>query len=436
MATVIGQAISNIGQSLAGNIPRTFWPQTPSPAPTSVGVQAKAPVTTTQSNTLPTGQAKAPSTGSSFSSSTLAQQQALNNANKNTPGYVPLVTDGIMGPKTQAAINQYGGSSQTQQKAPTTQATSQTQPPQNNNGLYGQLVNNLSNQGTSQYQNAASNAREQLQNLSTDTNDIDLARKNLTKQIGIDTDAQAAIRNQAIPLEFQQGRGQVLQQAQLQKEGQLQGILGNLLTQRAQQQSGLASAAGIAGNQQSQQQGAIGSAAGLAAPQFPSYTSAQFNPVTGDYGTVGGGKYGSGPAAVSNIQSIQDAQTAYNNIQRDVPAIDNQFSAIANYAQQAGLTGNSPILAGFQNRFGTNFATNPAVIGFNQAISSLNQLLQAQGEAPIDPHTATMQTIQQAQQTVKSNLARKQSSYQNYLNSGSTSSTGSTGSTGAANPWR
>jgi len=300
-----------------------------------------------------------------------------------------------------------------------------------NNGLYGQLVTGLANQGNSQYQQAATGARDQLQKMSTDTSDIDMARKNLAKQIGINTDAQAAIRTDAIPLEFQQGRGQVLQQAQAQKEAQLQGILGNLLTQRGQQQAGLTSAAGIAGNQQSQQQGAIGSAASMAAPQFPSYTSAQFNPVTNSYGSVGGGQYGSGPTALSNIQSAQEAQTAFNNIQRDAPAIDNQFSAIANYAQQAGLTGSSPILTGFQARFGQNFLTNPAVIGFNQAITSLNQLLQAQGEAPIDPNNATMQTVQQAQQTVKQNLARKQSSYQQYLGQTGNSSGGSGGSGGS-----
>lgn len=443
---------SNLKQLISNSF---FGPKTPTPT-ASVGVQAKAPIVTPTSNTIAKNQVKTTTASPSFNIATLAQQKALNAKGAG------LTEDGILGPKTQAAITKYSapaqnaydiktglltdygrsiGKQEVNTKAqPTVQnqenAGNTQEPYSVNKGLYGQLVTGLANQGNSQYQNAASSARDQLQNMSTDTNDIDVARKNLAKQIGIDTDAQAAIRSQAIPLEFQQGRSQVLQQAQQQKEAQLQGLLGNLLTQRGQQQSGLASAAGIANSQQSQQQGALGSAAGFAAPQFPGYTSSQYNPVTNEYSTVGGGQYGSGPAAVSNIQSIQDAQTAKNNIQRDMPAIDNQFSAIANYAQQAGLTGGSPILAGFKNRFGSNFATNPAVIGFNQAISSLNQLLQAQGEAPIDPNSATMQTIQQAQQTVRSNLQRKQSSYESYLTNGGTSTNNGKSSTGSSSGYK
>lgn len=418
----------------------------PKNAPTPVGVQAQGPATPTNTNIISTKDTKTtskPSTTSSTANGTSGNSPMVGGKTfaQASAGVTDRAQLGQLAQQYQNAGKQGFTPTQTTPTTPTPTTTTPTSPAATsgaqsgvsspytvNNGLYGQLVTGLANQGNSQYQQAASGARDQLQKMSMDTSDIDLARNNLSKQIGLNSDAQAAIRTDAIPLEFQQGRGQVLQQAQAQKEAQLQGILGNLLTQRGQQQSGLASAAGIAGNQQSQQQGAIGSAAGMAAPQFPSYTSAQFNPVTNSYGSVGGGQYGSGPTALSNIQSAQEAQTAFNNIQRDAPAIDNQFSAIANYAQQAGLTGNSPILTGFQARFGQNFLTNPAVIGFNQAITSLNQLLQAQGEAPIDPNNATMQTVQQAQQTVKQNLARKQSSYQQYLNQGS-SANGSSGGT-------
>lgn len=63
--------------------------------------------------------------------SVLAQQQSLNQANKNTAGYVPLVEDGIAGPKTSAAIAQYGYNTQTgQPNNPTTTAsTTPTQTP-------------------------------------------------------------------------------------------------------------------------------------------------------------------------------------------------------------------------------------------------------------------------------------------------------------------
>lgn len=443
--SIIKQLIKNFGQSMAGNgiDPRKQnFDGTPK---NTVGVQAQGPATPAVTNTVPSNQVKTstkPVTSSSTANGTSGTAPMVGGKTfaQASAGITDRAQLGALAQQYQNAGNQ--GSTHTQ-PAPTTAstapkspvATSGTQsgvssPYTVNNGLYGQLVTGLANQGNSQYQQAASGARDQLQKMSTDTSDIDMARKNLAKQIGINIGQQADIRSDAIPLEFQQGRGQVLQQAQQQKEAQLQGILGNLLTQRGQQQAGLTSAAGIAGNQQSQQQGAIGSAAGMAAPQFPSYTSAQFNPVTNSYGSVGGGQYGSGPTALSNIQSAQEAQTAFNNIQRDSPAIDNQFSAIANYAQQAGLTGSSPILTGFQARFGQNFLTNPAVIGFNQAVTSLNQLLQAQGEAPIDPNNATMQTVQQAQQTVRQNLARKQSSYQQYLGQTGNSSGSSGGSGG------
>ena len=40
--------------------------------------------------------------------SVLKQQQDLNIANKTTQGYTPLIEDGLAGPKTQAALTQYG----------------------------------------------------------------------------------------------------------------------------------------------------------------------------------------------------------------------------------------------------------------------------------------------------------------------------------------
>lgn len=377
----------------------------------TVGVQAKAPLTPPVTNTLPSNQVKTASKTTSASSTA------------NGTGATPLVGGKTFAQASQgitdraqlgALATQYqNAGSQTPSTTATTASTSPatTPAPQNttqspytvNNGLYGKLVTGLANspQNSPQYKDAQAAYQK----------DIGDYNKSVQNEAG----ALAGEANRAIPLQFVQGRQQVLQSQYAQQQAGLGGLV-----------SGAASALGAANTNQGLTQQALGQAAGLAAPQFPGYTSAEFNPASGTYGTVGEGQYGSGPEAVSNIQSIQDAQTGINNIQKDSPAIDNQFSAIANYAQQAGLTGNSPILAGFQNRFGSNFATDPAVIGFNQAISSLNQLLQAQGEAPIDPNSATMQTIQQAQQTVKSDLARKQSSYQDYLSKGS-SSGGKTG---------
>ena len=71
------------------------------------------------------------------------------------------------------------------------------------------------------------------------------AQSNLAKQIGMDIEAQANLKNTPIPLTFQQGRGQVLQQAQAQKEAALQGLLSNTLTGRGQTLSALGTRAGL-----------------------------------------------------------------------------------------------------------------------------------------------------------------------------------------------
>lgn len=175
---------------------------------------------------------------------------------------------------------------------------------------------------------------------------------------------------------------------------------------------------------------AAGTVFGAGINQQGSYGAPAFNPLTGEY-TSGDGAF-SGVDASSNIQSVKDLTTKINDIDSQSTAVDNNFSRAIDYATNAGLTGSVPILAGFQNRFGAGFLTNPAVIGFNNAIGALNQQLTGLGQPPIDPDTATADTIKQAQQTIKKNLLTQKSNYQttkdNLLKGGTTSS-GSTGGT-------
>lgn len=298
----MGNIIRNAESYFGGTTPK------PGSLQSSIGVQAKAPTTPPQTNSLPKNQIN-----------TSTQKPAVQSSTANgTAATAPMVGGKTFAQASQgitdrnqlgALARQYQTPQTTTQTPPVTQATTQstTQPttppastqtaaPQGytqNKGLHGQLIAGLANQGNSQYQTATSADRAQLENMSTNTSDIDAARAQLAKQIGLDTSAQAAIKSEAIPLEFQQGRGQVLQQAQMQKEAQLQGLLGNLLTQRGQQQSGLASAAGISQGQQSQQQGALQSAAGFSSPQQVSPTNVPFDPVTGTYGTPAATAYDS-----------------------------------------------------------------------------------------------------------------------------------------------
>lgn len=397
----------------------------------SIGIKAQTPIVVPTSNTLPANQVKTNPVSQVKSQMTIPTPVATN---KPIVGYSASGSPIYGGPGTLSGgtvANNYGQSTnasspintpiviptQTIQDKPQETSQNQSSYNQNNPGLYGQLITALANQ-SNQSNQPTTGIVQNLQggDYSQRIQDA-IAAQN--RSVNINQDLNQAINDQtkaAIPIEFQQGR-----QAALQRDYGVQAQAATQTAQNATQiagltQSGLTSAGGLANSQQGLLQQALQQAASGATPQFPSYTSAQYNPTSNSYSTVGGGQYGSGPEAVANINSIQDAQKQIGLIDQNSQAIDNQFSAITNYAQQAGLTGNSPILEGFKNKFGSNFSTNPAVIGFNQAINSLNQTLQQLGESAIDINTATQTTIQQAQQTVKSDLARKRASYEEYNN--------------------
>lgn len=97
----------------------------------------------------------------------------------------------------------------------------------------------------------------------------------------------ADIKSQAVPLEFQQGRAQVVQQASAEKERALEQGVQNLVTARGQDIS------------------ALTSAAELAKPSVAAYGQTVFNPLTGQYE---GGGLGGTPDVNSLAQQVANGQ--------------------------------------------------------------------------------------------------------------------------------
>lgn len=163
-----------------------------------------------------------------------------------------------------------------------------------NTGLYGQLIYSLANQGLNgnqAYQQALPAYNQAVNNLSN-------FNQNLAK-------ANAGIESQPIPLEFQQGREQVLARQAASQQAALQGAI-------QQQQQAL----GYGLQQQGLTQQALQQAAGLAAPQLAGYNQQAFNPVSGQFG---GGNSGQNPQSqaqqyaqdvLSGNRSYQDAVSA------------------------------------------------------------------------------------------------------------------------------
>ena len=204
--------------------------------------------------------------------------------------------------------------------------------PDNSSGnSFGGLVSKLANtaeQGSSGYNQA-------VQNLAT-------FNQNLAKQYG-------NIESMPIPLEFQQGREQVLARQAASEEAALQGAV-------TQQQT-----------QQQQQLGALGTAAGLAQPQLGQYGQAYYNPLTA--GSAGGGT-GVSPSDPFYATLQQYAQMAANG----------QYSAIP-----ASVTGN-PALSAQLNQMAT--AINPS---YNPVQSSAQSSIQTQQAGTVASYQSALQ---------------------------------------------
>lgn len=365
--SLISNAFGNTNTGVVGKINNSLG--LGSSQPSTLGVQAKAPVVAPQKNTLPPNQIKTTltpqiqsstqngTTGNKFDANVLATQKALNLKGAG------LKEDGILGPLTSAAIAKYSNQSAPQSTPQVTQPTQQTGYTPNA-GLFGQLITGLANQSQSQPIN---NISQQLESgdYQQRINDA-IAAQN--RAVGINQALNQAINDQtksAIPITFQQGR-----QAAIQRDYGVQADAAVRAAQNAQNiasttQAGLTSAGGLRNTQQGLIQQALQQAAGFSAPQLAGFNQQVFNPVTG---TMGGGNI---QDAVSTIaQKVQRGEMTYNDA---IQALSGYGQGGVNALQQALPSGfniaQSNTLAGQQG------SIKPAFDYATQAMNNLQNIV-------------------------------------------------------------
>lgn len=330
--SLISNAFGNTNTGVVGKINNSLG--LGSSQPSTLGVQAKAPVVAPQKNTLPPNQIKTTltpqiqsstqngTTGNKFDANVLATQKALNLKGAG------LKEDGILGPLTSAAIAKYSNQSAPQSTPQVTQPTQQTGYTPNA-GLFGQLITGLANQSQSQPIN---NISQQLESgdYQQRINDA-IAAQN--RAVGINQALNQAINDQtksAIPITFQQGR-----QAAIQRDYGVQADAAVRAAQNAQNiasttQAGLTSAGGLRNTQQGLIQQALQQAAGLAVPQNYSPTSIPYNPVTGQFGGLAGNAAG----GLGNIGAFQQQQQQGADTQTMLSAYNQTSGLIKNFKNQ------------------------------------------------------------------------------------------------------
>jgi hypothetical protein len=186
-------------------------------ANTTLGVQAKAPITSTPTNTIPSNQIKAPSTSPAPSSIqggvqpdyTLHQGESMDAYYQRTQGQNQSQAKAQTQPTTPPQTT-----TPPQIAQPSTPTTQQFSP--QDQGLYGQLIAALANKSTQPSPDYLQ-AQQQAQDFN----------RQLTQSKTEEASQLGANAQNPIPLEFQQGRGQVIQgQYQQQQAGLASGFAG------------------------------------------------------------------------------------------------------------------------------------------------------------------------------------------------------------------
>lgn len=318
----------------------------------SMGSQAKAPeqnvpkpsmsIAPTQVKTVPnqpTGNTTQASQGTPTVNTTA---QINNSAGTLNPNYnvQPGVTQGI----TQQP--------QTTATGANTQSQGQPSPYTPNSGLYGQLIAGLANnysRPSAEYQQATQDYKGAVGNLA-DFN------KNLATAYG-------NIESQPIPLEFQQGREQVLARQAASQQAALQGAVN-------QQQAAL----GFANTQQGQQQGALAAAMQAAGQTL---TPGQYQP----FNEANGGGFGAGlergrvAANYSyNTNLSQDFAAQAAQLQQPMQALHTVAGQAAQFLEANGLNSNTSTLANSAINQGLK-QTNPAAYATIKAVGAEAQTL-------------------------------------------------------------
>jgi len=219
------------------------------------------------------------------------------------------------------------------------------------------------------------------------TKAVDKARKDLTTFQQGTSDKIAAIRSEPIPLEFQQGRAQAVQQASAEKEKALQTGVENALTAQGQTLGALNNAAGLATPQQLGSGNVyidpISGKPITAGPTQVPYSNQYLNPLTGQ--PVGGGAAGGTlQSAVTSIaEKVQNGSMSYD----------------------AGVDA----LGGF-GQAGVNELTK--ALGPNFNVQQSNAQAAAQGASTLQTGTLGGQ-LQKGAETVKAHMATLADSYKN-----------------------
>ncbi len=214
------------------------------------------------------------------------------------------------------------------------------------------------------------------------------------------------------------------------------GLQGQNALTRAQ---GLGSLANTAISQQGLQQSGQASAAGLAAPQGYGLTTQPFNPVEGTF-TGGANSAINRATQAANIGSAQDFTTKINTTQAAADAADANFSVLNSYAQ--GISSDTPILRGIQQKYGSTIEGNQAVAGFQAQLQNVRSAYQSiTGGDPIAaiPDNITPAQLSQVQNALRSTAANNINSYKQGLSGlqggSSSASTGTSGSGGGLFNW-
>lgn len=255
-----------------------------------------------------------------------------------------------------AVVNSGGGLI----SAPVQQAPSPATPP-----TYPGLVSQLA-QTASQPSQSYTDAMKQAEDINKQLAE---SKANLAKELSLNA-------QNPIPLEFQQGRGQIITQQGLAQQGAL-----------ASELQGASNLAGVANTQQQTQQTGLTSAANLAQPQLAGFNQQSFNPLTGQFGTGTGGG-----TALSQLPP--QAQTAINS-----------------YAEQ--VRNGSMTRADAESRLsaygvaGTNALNEVLGTGFNTNASNASSSTTAQGQQLQTAAHATTQALDSLQ-TLFNNLSKAQ----------------------------
>lgn len=187
-----------------------------------------------------------------------------------------------------------------------------------------------------------------------------------------------------IPLEFQQGRGQVLQNQYLGQQDAL-----------SNEYNGAVGLENAATGQQGTQQSGLAGAAGLAAPQQVSPTNVPYSPTTGQYGTPAASAYGSGTS--NGLQSIGNI-SGQIGVGQNVTQLNSQLGGaqvvgqnLQNLISQQNINPSGLSVVNGALQFGANQAGNPAYQEFqgqvNDFINSIAPILGGASGATTDYKT-------------------------------------------------